>query len=415
MSSTDSADRHTIQFAALRRYYIIAISSLLIALFVRRVVLSFIKSKNDAFIVVLGDLGRSPRMNYHCLSLVEAGYRVTMFGYVENKQMSQIESNPMIRIVKLNTFPKWLEAGPKMVQYILKALFLCLNLLVSLLFETLVRGRSVPKFVLVQNPPSIPTLGVVYLYAKCLSSQFIIDWHNYGFTILALKNAGQQQSLLVKICKNFEVFFGRRSNLNFCVTDAMKIDLNSNYNIKAVTMHDKPFEMFRELDSNEKHNFFKKLSVSYKLDLFADPNGNQNETLFTKIVNKKVEFKPNRPALIVSSSSWTEDEDFHLLIEALKVYDENKLETMPNIICALTGKGPLKQYYEEKFSLAHFTNVQVIFLWLDPNDYPLLLGASDLGVSLHQSSSNLDLPMKVVDMFGTRLPVCALNFKWFVI
>jgi beta-1,4-mannosyltransferase len=40
----------------------------------------------------------------------------------------------------------------------------------------------------------------------------------------------------------------------------------------------------------------------------------------------------------------------------------------------LTGKGPLKEYYESIFIEKNFKNIKVHFVWLEPNDYPILLG-----------------------------------------
>jgi hypothetical protein len=114
------------------------------------------------------------------------------------------------------------------------------------------------------------------------------------------------------------------------------------------------------------------------------------------------------------------------------------------------GKGPEKAMYEQRIRELNLKYCGIATLWLSAANYALLLGtlwtrlhapntcivhwllqqcantlalqslqfgvvgSSDLGVSLHTSTSGLDLPMKVVDMFGCRLPVCAIDFKWYV-
>ena len=116
--------------------------------------------------------------------------------------------------------------------------------------------------------------------------------------------------------------------------------------------------------------------------------------------------------VIVSSTSWTEDEDFGVLLSALVHYEAAKeaRPELPELLVVITGKGPQKQYYLEKISTLSLSHVKILTPWLELEDYPTMVASAHLGICLHTSSSGLDLPMKVVDMFGCRLPVAAINF-----
>ena len=118
--------------------------------------------------------------------------------------------------------------------------------------------------------------------------------------------------------------------------------------------------------------------------------------------------RPGRPAVAVSSTSWSPDEDFTVLVDALAAYDASA--GTPRLVVVVTGKGPLKAQFLAAVEDRRFAKVVAKTAWLPAADYAALLGAADLGVCLHSSTSGLDLPMKVVDMFGAGLPVAALAF-----
>ena len=84
--------------------------------------------------------------------------------------------------------------------------------------------------------------------------------------------------------------------------------------------------------------------------------------------------------------------------------------SFPPLLILITGRGPLRGHYEAQIARLVLRRIHLRTLWLTAEDYPLLLGAADIGLCLHRSSSGLDLPMKLADMFGSGLPVCALDY-----
>lgn len=358
-------------------------------------------------VVVLGDVGRSPRMQYHSLSLAQFGYEVDIVGFSGSQPLKKLTESSKVHIHNLPETPSFIDSLRPTHRYVVKTLYWMLSLMFVLLWRT-----KKSKACLVQTPPAVPTLLAVWLMSVLRGTKMIIDWHNYGYTIMGL-SLGEGHPL-VKVSQKYEGFLGSMAHSNLCVTEAMKNDLFRRWGIRAIILYDRPPEMFKPILPRKQHELFVKLGKKYP-QFKGDAEEDSNMTAFTRqnSETKMVTPKPNRPFLIVSSTSWTEDEDFSILLKALEDYEktaENDAR-LPRILCVITGKGPLKSFYEGEIAKKNFKKVTICTLWLEAEDYPLLLGSADLGVSLHKSSSGLDLPMKVVDMFGCGLPVCAIEFK----
>ncbi|KAF2457475.1 putative beta-1,4-mannosyltransferase [Lineolata rhizophorae] len=345
------------------------------------------KSKISVQVVVLGDIGRSPRMQYHALSIAKHGARVDIIGYKESDVHPEIQSDELINVVPIPPLPKRLRASNRLL-FVFTAPFKILWQVLSL-YYVLGYGTKPAKWMLVQNPPSIPTLALAWFVCFFRNTRLVIDWHNFGYSILALKLGPSHP--LVRISARYEAIFSRFAFTHFAVTDAMARLMKEQYNVIALPLHDRPPMHFQPLTQEQRDSFLGRLPETAK---FAE------------------EVKTGGAKIVVSSTSWTADEDFSILLDALVAYSSEAslvASRLPRIIAIITGKGPQKEHYLSRIkSLTDQNKLSKAVIqtaWLSASDYALLLGAADLGVSLHTSSSGVDLPMKVVDMFGTGLPV----------
>ncbi len=408
-------------------------------------------------ILVLGDAGRSPRMQYHALSLLQSGCDVTLCGYGGNRLIEPLEQqieqgsspSPLFTFCPLPANPKhpiFNAVKP------LKAVFQFLALLAVLLFR-----RPRPDVLLLQIPPAIPTMLTALFVCSVRRTRLVFDWHNFGHTLMP---SGPLQAL----AKVYETFLAPLADANLCVTKAMQGVLKEAYRgTRATVFYDRPkADVFAgrtgpregavllgklmegeggtgEFDAScvcvrtclegivERMEASRGATTSgigsnaagpspgCKITARSAPGGSvrrRTTTMKMKTTALQDTKRKNDAVLVVSSTSWTWDEDFSILLEGMVEYDARatKDPALPAVLLYVTGKGPLKQHYTEKIAALELSHVAIRTAWLEPADYPRLLGCADLGVSLHASSSGVDLPMKIVDMFGAQTPVAALAY-----
>ncbi|GAU26322.1 hypothetical protein TSUD_56200 [Trifolium subterraneum] len=300
--------------------------------------------RGRACVVVLGDIGRSPRMQYHALSLAnQASLEVDIVAYGGSEPHTSLLANPSIHIYQMKQWPTARQGLPKILQpfmLLLKPLFQFF----MLLWYLFVKIPS-PDIFIVQNPPSVPTLVAVKWASWLRNSLFVIDWHNFGYTLLGLS-------------------LGRNSLLRYYTTSPPTSFIQLHWR-KSIRTPDEDFGIL--------------LEAALMYDRRVAAILNEDDSLDEEVIWKEI--------------------------------SDGKQCLYPRLLFVITGKGPEKAKYEAKIKTLKLKRVAFRTMWLTADDYPLLLGSADLGVCLHTSSSGLDLPMKVVDMFGCGLPVCAVSIK----
>lgn len=321
-------------------------------------------------VAVLGDLGRSPRMLYHALALADSGADVDLVGYLEHALPARVATHARIRVHALPASVGAARHRLPRVAFLAIALWNVVRQ-VTALAAALARVDR-PDVILVQTPPAIPTLAVARAVARLRRARLVIDWHNLGWAMLGLRLGATHP--LVRIARAYEERAGRGAAAHLCVSVALAETVATWDVGRTAVLPDRPVARFAPR---------------------AAPAADGD----------------HRPALLVSPTSWTADEDFDLLLAAARAYEEAAgVRALPRLRIVVTGDGPLRATYAQRFAALDLRHVELRTVWLEADDYPDFLAAADLGVCLHRSASGLDLPMKIVDLFAAGVPVVAFDY-----
>jgi len=214
--------------------------------------------KLNAAVLVLGDLNRSPRMLNHCKAISETISNIneiSLIGYNGGDIRSDIKSNKSIKQYYIpELYKKFFNRLPRVFFPIVALIKVFLQ--VFMLFYILLFKIPRPDFLILQNPPGIPTIFICSIICFIRRSKFIIDWHNYGYTILQVNKRNKYMCLIAKL---YEIFLAKASHLNFCVSENMMKNLKENMGIESIIVHDRALKgVFKKLELNESHELFQR-------------------------------------------------------------------------------------------------------------------------------------------------------------
>ena len=341
-----------------------------------------------AVVVALVDLGRSARMRYHAQALAAQGVSVDLVGFEGTPLPRAITDDPRITVHRLSASMLRHE-GPSLGYAPIAILD---SLRIAGRLWTVLRKLPKPDMMLVQDPPAFPALTVARLALAGRGVRFVIDWHNIGYTVLRLR-LGQFHPA-VRLARWLERRDAKKADANLCVSRGLAEFLKSRFGLQNTSvLYDRPASIFVPMERGDRERYRQALLT--RLGIHSALAG-----------------------FIVCPTSWTEDEDFDVVIDAV-IRLEDRIRgweasgsgrRFPDLVILVTGDGRRRTEFERRFAGLPARRVHLRARWLEPEDYPRVVGSADLGLCLHRSSSGLDIPMKVADLFGAGVPVCALDY-----
>ena len=341
-----------------------------------------------AVVVALVDLGRSARMRYHAQALSSHGVDVDLVGFEGTPLPKAITDDPRITVHRLSASK--LRHGAPALSYAPMALVDSLRVGIRL-WKTLRRLKK-PDVVLVQDPPAFPTLTISRWALAKRGVRFVIDWHNIGYTVLRLR-LGQWHPA-VRLARWLERRDARHADASLCVSRGLAEFLKSRFGLQNTNvLYDRPASIFAPMARLDRERY--------------------RQALLTRLG-----IHSSLVGFIVCPTSWTEDEDFDVVIDGVRRLEDrirgwealDRARRFPDLVILVTGDGQRRIEFERRFAGLGARRVHLRARWLEPEDYPRVVGSADLGLCLHRSSSGLDIPMKIADMFGAGVPVCALDY-----
>jgi len=329
-------------------------------------------------------------MRYHAHALARNGVDVDLVGLEGTPLPQAIAEESRIKVHRLEN-PRLKIRGDLIGSpYAVAGLFDAMR--IGFRLWRILRTLPRPDLVLVQNPPAFPTLAVSWFALRRRGVRFVIDWHNLGYTLLQLRLGRWHPA--VRLARWYERRDARVVDANLCVSRGLAAFLESRFGVThAQVLYDRPASAFAPIDRAERERF--------------------RQALFARLG-----IRANTVGFIVCPTSWTEDEDFDVVIETVMRLEERirgweageSGRRFPDLVILVTGDGARRAEFERRFAGLPARRIQLRARFLEPEDYPRVVGSADLGLCLHRSSSGLDIPMKIADLFGAGVPVCALDY-----